>query len=112
MLLDYGKERVSAAVLISAVPPVMVKSDKNPGGLPIEVFDQIREGTAKHRAQFYQDITRPFYGYNRPGTKISQGGRDHWWRQGMMGGIKAQYDCIQPFSETDFTVDPKPIQAP
>jgi len=108
----YGKERVSAAVLISAVPPVMVKSDKNPGGLPIEVFDQIREGTAKHRAQFYQDITLPFYGYNRPGTKISQGVRDNWWRQGMMGGIKAQYDCIKAFSETDFTEDLKRIEVP
>ena len=108
----YGKERVSAAVLISAVPPVMVKSDKNPGGLPIEVFDQIREGTAKHRAQFYQDITLPFYGYDRPGTKISQGVRDNWWRQGMMGGIKAQYDCIKAFSETDFTEDLKRIEVP
>ena len=108
----YGKERVSAAVLISAVPPVMVKSDKNPGGLPIEVFDQIREGTAKHRAQFYQDITLSFYGYNRPGTKISQGVRDNWWRQGMMGGIKAQYDCIKAFSETDFTEDLKRIEVP
>ena len=108
----YGKERVSAAVLISAVPPVMVKSDKNPGGLPIEVFDQIREGTANHRAQFYQDITLPFYGYNRPGAKISQGVRDNWWRQGMMGGIKAQYDCIKAFSETDFTEDLKRIEVP
>jgi len=108
----YGKERVSAAVLISAVPPVMVKSDKNPGGLPMEVFDQIREGTANHRAQFYQDITLPFYGYNRPGAKISQGVRDNWWRQGMMGGIKAQYDCIKAFSETDFTEDLKRIEVP
>src|SRR5947209_2565272 len=108
----YGKERVSAAVLISAVPPLMVKSDKNPGGLPMEVFDQIREGTLNHRAQFYQDITLPFYGYNRPGAKISQGVRDNWWRQGMMGGIKAQYDCIKAFSETDFTEDLKRIDVP
>jgi non-heme chloroperoxidase len=108
----YGKGRVAAAVLISAVPPVMVKSNKNPGGTPIEVFDKIREGTANNRAQFYQDITLPFYGYNRPGAKISQGVRDNWWRQGMMGGIKAQYDCIKAFSETDFTEDLKRIDVP
>lgn len=108
----YGKGRVAKAALISAVPPVMVKSAKNPGGLPIEVFDQIREGTAKHRSQFYQDLTLPFYGYNRPGAVISQGIRDNWWRQGMMGGIKAQYDCIQAFSETDFTEDLKKIDVP
>ena len=90
----------------------MVKSDKNPGGTPIEVFDKIREGTAKNRAQFYQDITLPFYGYNRPGATISQGIRDNWWRQGMMGGIKAQYDCIKAFSETDFTEDLKKIDVP
>jgi len=108
----HGKGRVAAAVLISAVPPIMVKSAKNPGGLPIEVFDKIREGTANNRAQFYQDITLPFYGYNRPGAKISQGVRDNWWRQGMMGGIKAQYDCIKAFSETDFTEDLKRIDVP
>jgi non-heme chloroperoxidase len=108
----YGKGRVAAAILISAVPPIMVKSDKNPGGLPIEVFDKIREGTANNRAQFYQDITLPFYGYNRPGANISQGVRDNWWRQGMMGGIKAQYDCIKAFSETDFTEDLKRIDVP
>jgi len=108
----YGKGRVAKAILISSVPPVMVKSPKNPGGTPIEVFDQIREGTANHRAQFYQDITLPFYGYNRPGAKISQGVRDNWWRQGMMGGVKAQYDCIKAFSETDFTEDLKKIDVP
>lgn len=108
----YGKGRVAKAVLISSVPPIMVKSDKNPGGTPIEVFDSIREGTANHRAQFYQDITLPFYGYNRPGAKISQGVRENWWRQGMMGGIKAQYDCIKAFSETDFTEDLKAIEVP
>lgn len=108
----HGKGRVAAAVIISAVPPVMVKSAKNPGGTPIEVFDKIREGTANNRAQFYQDITLPFYGYNRPGAKISQGVRDNWWRQGMMGGIKAQYDCIKAFSETDFTEDLKRIDVP
>lgn len=108
----YGKGRVSAAVLISAVPPVMVKSAKNPGGTPIEVFDQIREGTGFNRPQFYQDLTLPFYGYNRPGAKISQGVRDNWWRQAMMGGVKAQYDCVKAFSETDFTEDLKQIDVP
>src|SRR5579863_9108175 len=108
----YGKGRVSKAVLISSVPPVMVKSEKNPGGTPIEIFDQIREGTAKHRSQFHQDITLPFYGYNRPGAVISQGIRDNWWRQAMMGGIKAQYDCVKAFSETDFTEDLKSIEVP
>ena len=110
----YGqpKGRVAKAVLISAVPPVMLKSPKNPGGLPIEVFDDLREKTANSRPQFYQDITLPFYSYNRPGAAISQGIRDNWWRQGMMGGIKAQYDCIKAFSETDFTEDLKKIDVP
>ncbi|HVO64740.1 MAG TPA: alpha/beta hydrolase [Terriglobales bacterium] len=110
----YGQPqgRVAKAVLISAVPPVMVKSAKNPGGLPMEVFDQIREQTATHRAQFYQDITLPFYSYNRPGAVVSQGVRENWWRQAMMGGIKAQYDCIKAFSETDFTEDLKKIEVP
>src|SRR4029079_5084668 len=108
----HGKGRVAAAVLISAVPPVMVKSEKNPGGTPIEVFDQIRQGTAYNRAQFYQDLTLPFYGFNRPGAKISQAIRDNWWRQAMMGGVKAQYDCIKAFSETDFTEDLKKIDVP
>ena len=108
----HGKGRVAAAVLISAVPPVMVKSEKNPGGTPIEVFDQIRQGTAYNRAQFYQDLTLPFYGYNRPGAKISQAIRDNWWRQAMMGGVKAQYDCVKAFSETDFTEDLKKIDVP
>jgi non-heme chloroperoxidase len=108
----HGKGRVAKAALISAVPPIMLKSDKNPGGLPMEVFDSIRDGTANQRAQFYQDITLPFYGYNRAGAKISQGVRDNWWRQGMMGGIKAHYDCIKAFSETDFTEDLKSIDVP
>jgi non-heme chloroperoxidase len=108
----YGQGRVAKAVLISSVPPVMVKSDKNPGGTPLEVFDQIRAGTGFNRAQFYQDITLPFYGYNRPGATISEGVRDNWWRQGMMGGIKAHYDCIKAFSETDFTEDLKQIEVP
>ena len=109
---QYGEGRVAKAVLISSVPPIMVKSDKNPGGTPIEVFDEIREGTAKNRPQYYQDFTLSFYGYNRPGAVIKQGVRDNWWRQGMMGGIKAQYDCIQAFSETDFTEDLKQIEVP
>ena len=110
----YGQPqgRVAKAVLISAVPPVMLKSARNPGGLPMEVFDDLRDKTAKSRSQFYQDITLPFYGYNRPGAAISQGIRDNWWRQGMMGGIKAQYDCIKAFSETDFTEDLKKIDVP
>jgi non-heme chloroperoxidase len=108
----YGKGRVAKAVLISSVPPLMLKTAANPGGLPIEVFDKFRVETATHRAQFYQDVTLPFYGYNRPGAAVSQGVRDNWWRQGMMGGIKAQYDCIKAFSETDFTEDLKKIDVP
>ena len=110
----YGQPqgRVAKMVLISAVPPVMVKSAKNPGGTPIEAFDDIREKTANDRAQFYLDLTMPFYGYNRPGAAISQGIRDNWWRQAMMGGVKAQYDCIKAFSETDFTEDLKTIEVP
>jgi non-heme chloroperoxidase len=108
----HGQGRVRSAVLVSAVPPIMVQSGTNPGGLPIGVFDQIREGTANRRSQFYQDLTIPFYGYNREGATIAQGVRDNWWRQGMMGGIKAQYDCIKAFSETDFTEDLKRIEVP
>lgn len=108
----HGAGRVAKAVLIGAVPPVMVQSEKNPGGLPLAVFDQIRDGTARNRSQFFQDLTIPFYGYNRPGATVSQGVRDNWWRQGMMGGVKAQYDCIRAFSETDFTDDLKAIDVP
>ena len=107
------KGRVAKAVLIGAVPPVMVKSDKNPGGLPIEVFDGFRSGLIANRAQNFYDIPAgPFYGFNRPGAKVSQGTIDNWWRQGMMGGIKAHYDCIKAFSETDFTEDLKKIDVP
>ncbi len=107
------KGRVAKAVLIGAVPPVMVKSDKNPGGLPIEVFDGFRSGLIANRAQNFYDIPAgPFYGFNRPGAKVSQGIIDNWWRQGMMGGIKAHYDCIKAFSETDFTEDLKKIDVP
>jgi non-heme chloroperoxidase len=108
----HGSKRVGAAVLISAVPPLMVKTDKNPTGAPISVFDGLRAAYLANRAQFYQDITLPFYGYNRPGAKISQGIRDQWWRQGMMGGVKAGYDCIKAFSETDFTEDLKKFDVP
>ncbi|MFY9293794.1 MAG: alpha/beta hydrolase [Methylorubrum rhodinum] len=105
--------RVAKAVLIGAVPPVMVKSDKNPSGLPIEVFDGFRASLAANRAQFYYDVPAgPFYGFNRPGAQVSQGVIDNWWRQGMMGGAKAQYDCIKAFSETDFTEDLKAIAVP
>lgn len=105
--------RVSKAVLIGAVPPVMLKSEANPGGLPIEVFDGIRAGVANNRAQFYIDLpTGPFYGYNREGADVKQGIIDNWWRQGMMGGIKAHYDCVKAFSETDFTEDLKKIDVP
>jgi non-heme chloroperoxidase len=108
----HGAGRVAKAVLISAVPPIMVKRDSNPGGTPIEVFDDIRKGTAFNRAQFYIDITLPFYGYNRPGAEVKEGVRRNWWRQGMMGGVKAQYDCVKAFSETDFTEDLKQITVP
>ena len=107
-----GTNRVAVAVLISSVPPLMVKTDKNPAGAPIAVFDGLRSELAKNRAQFYKDITLPFYGYNRPGAKISEGIREHWWLQGMMGGMKAHYDCIKAFSETDFTEDLKRFDVP
>jgi non-heme chloroperoxidase len=108
----YGKGRVAKAVLISAVTPIMAKTENNPDGIPLEIFDGIREGTATQRPQYFQDFTIPFYGYNREGAKISQGVRDNWWRQGMMGGVKAHYDCIKAFSETDFTEDLKSVEIP
>jgi non-heme chloroperoxidase len=110
---QHGKGRVAKAVLIDAVPPVMVKKDSNPGGTPIEVFDGFRAALAANRAQLYLDIpTGPFYGFNRPGAKISQGLIDNWWRQGMMGSAKAGYECIKAFSETDFTEDLQAIDVP
>jgi len=108
----HGAERVAKAVLISSVPPLMLKTEKNAGGLPISVFDGLRTALAANRSQFYKDITLPFYGYNRPGAKISEGIREHWWLQGMLGGVKAHYDCIKAFSETDFTEDLKKIDIP
>lgn len=105
--------RVAKAVLISAVPPIMVKSDENAGGLPIEVFDGFRAAQNANRAQFFLDVpSGPFYGYNRPGAKVSEGIIRNWWRQGMMGGAKAHYDCIKAFSETNFTEDLKAIEVP
>jgi non-heme chloroperoxidase len=105
--------RVAKAVLLGAVPPIMVKSEKNPGGLPIEVFDGFRSALVANRAQFFRDVPAgPFYGFNRPGAQVSEGVIQNWWRQGMMGGAKAHYDCIKAFSETDFTEDLKAIDVP
>ncbi|MFV3380202.1 alpha/beta fold hydrolase [Pseudomonas sp. NY15354] len=109
----HGQGRVSKAVIISAVPPLMVKTDANPGGLPKSVFDDLQAQLAANRAQFYHDIpSGPFYGYNRPGAKPSQGTILNWWRQGMMGSAKAHYDGIVAFSQTDFTEDLKRITLP
>ncbi len=105
--------RVARAVLVGAVPPVMVKSDSNPGGTPIEVFDGYRAALAANRAQLYIDIPAgPFYGFNRPGAEVSQGLIDNWWRQGMTGAANAHYECIKAFSETDFTEDLRRIEVP
>jgi non-heme chloroperoxidase len=108
----HGTARVAKAVLIGAVPPLMLKTDANPGGLPIEVFDGIRKGTFDNRAQFFKDLAIPFYGYNRDGAVLSEGVRDSFWLQGMMGGIKGQLDCIHEFSEVDYTEDLKKIDKP
>ena len=108
----YGKGRVAKAILVSAVTPIMLQSDSNPEGVPIAILDGIRVSTATNRPQFFQDFTIPFYGYNREGAKISQGVRDNWWRQGMMGGVKAHYDGIKAFSEFDFTEDLKSVDIP
>jgi len=109
----HGTDRAAAGVLIGAVPPVMVKKESNPEGLPIEVFDGFRTGLLADRAQQFIDVpTGPFYGFNRPGAKVSEGLIRKWWLQGMMGGVKAHYDCIKAFSETDFTEDLKKIDVP
>lgn len=107
-----GNGRVAKAVLISAVTPIMVKNENNPDGVPLEVFDEIRVGTGTNRAQYFHDFPTPFFGYNREGADVKQGVKDNWWRQGMMGGIKAHYDCIKAFSETDFTDDLKSVEVP
>jgi non-heme chloroperoxidase len=108
----HGTKRVAGAVLIGAVPPIMIKSAANPGGLPMSVFDELRAAVQADRAQFFKDLSAPFYGANRPGAKVSQGLRDFFWLQGMLCGIKAAYDCIKEFSETDFTEDLKKIDVP
>jgi len=108
----HGTKRVATAVLISAVPPLMLKTAANPGGLPMDAFDQLRAAVLADRAQFFKDLSMPFYGYNRPGAKISQGVRDSFWLQGMLAGHKAAYDCIKAFSETDFTEDLKKFDVP
>lgn len=109
----HGDGRVAKAVLVSAVPPLMVKTPANPGGLPIEVFDSFRAGLAANRAQFYRDVASgPFYGFNRDGAAPQEGVIQNWWRQGMAGGAKAHYDGIKAFSETDFTEDLKAIAVP
>lgn len=108
----HGSKRVAKVVLIGAVPPIMLKSATNPGGLPIEAFDQIRAGVKSDRSQFFKDLSGPFYGANRPGSKVSQGLRDSFWLQGILAGHKAVYDCIKQFSETDFTEDLKKVDVP
>ena len=108
----HGSKRVAKAVLIGAVPPIMLKTANNPGGLQIEVFDQIRASVHADRSQFFKDLSVPFYGANRPNSKVSQGLRDSFWLQGILAGYKAVYDCVKAFSETDFTEDLKKIEVP
>ena len=108
----HGTKRAAKAVLIGAVPPIMLKSASNPGGLLIDVFDGLRASTQGDRSQFFKDLAMPFYGYNRPGAKVSQGVIDSFWLQGMLGGLKPLYDCIKAFSETDFNDDLKKIDVP
>jgi non-heme chloroperoxidase len=109
----HGTSRIAKAVLVSSVPPLMLKTDANPGGLPIEVFDGFRASFLADRSQFFKDVASgPFFGFNRPGAKISQGMIDSWWRQGMMCGHKNTYECIKAFSETDFTEDLKKFDVP
>ena len=108
----HGTKRVAKAVLVSAIPPLMLKTEKNPGGLPITVFDELRAGVLTDRAQFFRDLSLPFYGFNRPGAKISEGLRDSFWLQGILAGHKAVFDCIKAFSETDLTEDLKKFDVP
>jgi non-heme chloroperoxidase len=108
----HGTSRVARAVLISAVPPLMLKTEANPEGLPISAFDALRAAVQADRSQFFKDLSLPFYGYNRPGAKISEGVRESFWLQGMLAGFPAAYDCIQAFSETDFTEDLKKFDVP
>jgi non-heme chloroperoxidase len=108
----HGTKRVAKAVLISAVPPLMLKTAANPEGLPIEVFDGLRASVQADRSQFFKDLSMPFYGYNRPGAKVSEGVRESFWLQGMLAGYPAAYECIKAFSETDFTEDLKKFDVP
>ena len=108
----HGSARVAKAVLVGAVPPLMLKTDANPGGLPIETFDAIREGVTEDRSQFYRDLSAPFYGANRPGSTVSEGLRDWFWLMRMQVGLKGAYDCVKAFSETDLTEDLKKIDVP
>jgi non-heme chloroperoxidase len=108
----HGTGRVAKAVLIGAVPPLMLKTEANPGGLPIEAFDQIRAGVLADRSSYWKELSMPFYGFNRPGAKVSEGLRDSFWLQGMMCGLPGAYDCIKAFSETDFTEDLKKFDVP
>lgn len=108
----HGSKRVAKAVLIGAVPPLMLKTEKNPGGLPMSVFDDIRKGVVNDRSQFFLDLTMPFYGYNKPGAKISEGVRQSFWMQGMLLSVIGAYDCIKAFSETDFSDDLKKMDVP
>jgi non-heme chloroperoxidase len=107
-----GTDRVAKAVLVSAIPPLMLKTDANPGGLPIEAFDEIRDGLAADRSQFYEDLSAPFYGANREGSTVSQGVRDAFWLMSMQAGLKGAYDCVKAFSETDLTEDLKRFDVP
>jgi non-heme chloroperoxidase len=111
-LARHGQKRVAKVVLIAAVPPLMLKTGKNPGGLPLSVFDDIRAGVVKDRSQFYKDLSLSFYGYNKPGAKMSKGVREEFWRLGMQSSIIGSYDCIKAFSETDQTEDLKKIHVP
>jgi non-heme chloroperoxidase len=108
----HGSKRVKGAVLIASVPPIMLKTENNPGGLPISVFDGIRAGVVGDRSQLYKDVSMPFYGYNKPGAKVSEGVRESFWRLGMQSSIVGTYDCIKAFSETDFTEDLKKMDVP
>src|SRR5450432_4910874 len=108
----HGTKRVAKAVLVAAIPPLMLKTEANPGGVPMEVFDGIRKGLHADRSQFFNDVGAPFFGANRPGSTVSQGLRDSFWRQGMQASLKGVFDCVKAFSETDFTEDLKKIDVP
>ena len=108
----HGTARISAAVLLGAVPPLMLKTEANPEGTPKEVFDGIRDGVAANRSQFFQDLAVPFYGHNREGAQVSKGLEDAFWRQGMQGGLKGLHDCVREFSEVDYSEDLKRIDVP